>query len=232
MSIVLDIILVLIVTLTVIIYCKRGFVRDILGFGKSLLSMIFAFVFGDAVGRFISSRFISPKITESVYNTLSGICHKGDQIFDISGFVQKLPESLRKLAEICGVQFDTISKNVADDTAVGADRLAEIASSVADPISSVISDLLGYILVFVAAYLLLLVGSFVIEKVAELPVIRFFNRILGFCFGLVSAGVFAFVYGLAAKVIIYWIAASGDQSAAFAIIDNTHIFKLLFGTGI
>jgi hypothetical protein len=86
---------------------------------------------------------------------------------------------------------------------------------------------LGYVLVFAAAYLVLLIAGFIIEKVAELPVIRSVNKLLGLLLGLVCAVVYTFLFVLVTNAVIYFVVASGDQSATLDVINKTFIFKFI-----
>lgn len=232
MSFILDIALVGIVFLTVFVYYKRGFVRAVLGFGKVLLSLICAVLFGKMVGGLLAEKFFDARLTDSVYKTLSGLYEAGSETFDLSRLAEKIPSSLRTLAERCGADIDSVASGGAGDTAASAERLREISAGIASPISTVISNLLGCVLVFVTAYLLFLLGSFILESVAELPVLRTFNKILGLCLGVVCAIVFAFIFVFVSEAVIYWIIASGDESAALEIINKTLIYKLLCRVGV
>lgn len=229
MNFLLDGLLLAIVIITIVINYKRGFIKAILSFGKTLLSFIFAAIFGPMLGGVLASRFFDGKLTETIYNTLYNLCAEGGAL-DTSRLAEMLPESLRMLAAQCGADVDSIVASGAASVDVEA-RLAEIAQGIALPISAVISKLVGYALVFVAAYLILLLASFILEGVAALPVIRTFNHLLGLLFGIVCAIFFAFIFIFVTRAVLYYVIAAGDLNRAVDIFDSTVLFKLFCRIG-
>lgn len=221
MNYVLDGALLLVIALTIYVYYKRGFVKAVLGFGKTLLSYICAVAFGRIVGGYLAERFFDENITNIVYNTLEKH-NMGDQL-------EKVPESLRVVAEKCGVDVDSLISN-----ASGQEWIQEASTRIGIAISSVVSVLAGYVLVFVVAYLVFLLGAFILEALVELPVLRSLNHLLGLCLGCLCAIVFAFLFVLFIKVIIYYLAASGDREIVLETIDKTYLFKFFseMGRGI
>ena len=221
MNYILDGALFLIIVLTMYVYYKRGFVRAVLGFGKTLLSYICAAVFGRLVGGYLGEKFFDKNISNIVYNTLVKN-NVGDKI-------GKVPPALGAVAKKCGVDVESMIAN-----GEGQEWLQDAASHIGGAISSVVSILAGYILVFVVAYLVFLLGAFILETLVELPVLRTLNRLLGLCLGCLCAIVFAFLFVLCIKVVIYYVAAAGDRNSVLEMIDKTYLFKFFseMGRGI
>ncbi len=227
MNYLLDLMILLIAGVTIFVYYKKGFVRAVLGFGKVILAFICASIFGKSLGALIAEKFMDGKITGSVYNTLSGMYEAGSSAFDLSKIAEKIPKSLITLAEKSGANLDTITAGYAADTAASGERLQELASQIALPISAFISKIIGYVLVFIIAFILLAVAAFFIEKIAELPVLRTVNRLLGLCLGIACACIYILLFVFAANIVIYFIVASKDASAALEIVNKTIIFRFI-----
>ena len=221
MNYVLDGALVLVIVLTIYVYYRRGFVRAILGFGKTLLSYICAAAFGRLVGGYLAEKFFDKNITDIVYKTLEKN-NLGDKI-------AKVPPALSAVAEKCGVDVSTLIAN-----AEGQEWMHDASVRIGGAISHVVSVLAGYVLVFVVSYLVFLLAAFVLETLVELPVLRTLNRLLGLCLGCLCAIVFAFLFVLCIKVVIYYVAASGDRNSVLEMIDKTYLFKFFseMGRGI
>lgn len=222
MSFVLDGAILLIIFLTIYIYYKRGFVKAVLGFGKTLFAFVSALLFGKSAGTFLAEKYFDEKLTDMVYNKLSEYA-----VADGASLAEKIPSSLRLLAEQCGANVEEIISNAGHD----GEWLHDVSASIALPISSVISHLIGYVAVFVAAYLVFLLGAFILESVVELPILRTVNRFLGICLGCLCAIMFVSLFVFIVKAIIYYIVASGDKEAAIEVINNTHLFKFFSGIG-
>ncbi|HHT54164.1 MAG TPA: hypothetical protein GX011_04420 [Clostridiales bacterium] len=227
MNYVLDLAVILIVLGTVLTYYKKGFVRAVLGFGKVILAALISALFGKGLGVIIDGRYMNARVTDSVFGSISKMYDAGSSVFDLSKLAEKIPSSLATLAERCGVDLGALASQYAGDTAATGERLREVAAAIAAPISALISKILGYVLVFAAAYLVLLIAGFIIEKVAELPVIRSVNKLLGLLLGLVCAVVYTFLFVLVTNAVIYFVVASGDQSATLDVINKTFIFKFI-----
>ena len=209
----LDGAIILIILLTIYVYYRRGFVKAILGVGKTLLSYICAAIFGKTFGNVLAEKYFNDKITELIYNTLSK--------HDVSGKAENIPSSLLMLIEKCGVDVDRVMSGISSCQ----DWKQEFASQAGLAVSSVVSVLLGYILVFIISYLVFLLGAFVLENLVELPLLRTVNRLLGLCLGILCAIVFAFLFVFIVKAIIYYVVAGGNRSAVLEMIDKTHLFK-------
>ncbi len=227
MNYALDIMIILIALVTIIIYYARGFVRAILGFGKVILSVVCASLFGREAGLIIAEKFMDSRLTESVYKAISGMYEAGATTFDLSKVAEKIPASLATLAEKCGVNIGDLTTQYAGDTAASSVRLHELSSSIALPISAFVSKILGYVIVFIAAYIVLAIIAFFIEKLAELPVLRTVNKLLGLCLGVGCACIYIVLFVFIANAVIYYVAASGDKVAALEIINKTIIFKFI-----
>lgn len=212
MNYLLDGAIILIIVLTIYLYYRRGFVKAVLGVGKTLLSFVCSAIFGKNLGALLAESYFDNKITDMIYNTL--IKH------EVSVDVDNIPSSLVLLAEKCGVDVDSILK--ASDT---HDWQQKFASQAGPAVSAVVSMLLGYVLVFIIAYLVFLIGSFILESLVELPVLRTINRLLGICLGALCAIIFVFLFVFLVKVVIYWTVASGDRGAVLEIIEKTYLFR-------
>lgn len=229
MNLILDGLLLAIAVVTIVVYYNRGFVKAVLGFGKTLISFILAAIFGPMLGGVLAEHFFDAKLTTTVYNTLCGLCTDGGAL-DISGLAESIPESLRTLATQCGADVDSIIASGADAATTEA-RLSEISRQIALPISAVISKLVGYVLIFIAAYLIFMLVSCILEGVAELPVIRVFNRLLGLLLGVLCAIILSFIFIFVARAVLYYVISAGDPHQAADIVESTVLFKYMCRVG-
>lgn len=212
MNYLLDGAIILIIVLTIYLYYRRGFVKAVLGVGKTLLSFICSAIFGHSLGEILAESYFDSKITDMIYNTLI----KQEASVDIDN----IPSSLALVAEKCGVDVDSILKGSSTH-----DWQQNFATQAGTAISSVVSMLLGYVLVFIVAYLVFLIGSFVLGSIVELHVLKTIDRLLGMCLGAMCAIIFVFLFVFLVKVVIYWAVASGDRGAVLEIIEKTYLFR-------
>lgn len=223
MNYLLDALIVGIVIVTIAVYCKRGFVRDVIGFGKTLFSVIVAAAFGPWVGDRLAVGFLNDKLTDLIYETIKKITDGAG----FSGLEEKLPEGLRRVAGQCGVDVSKIFSDVTEKTDLHA-----TAARIAVPVSGVIAGIVGYAIVFAVAFVVFMIIGFILGKVVQLPVLHTFDKLLGFILGVICAAVFAIVFGYVARAVIYYFVLSKDSDALFEIIDNTKIFRYLCRSNI
>jgi len=226
MHYVLDICLLIIIFLTITLYCKKGFLETVLGFGKTIISAISAFLFGKAVGSILAGSFFNNKITDFVYNCILKVYGEDVLFFDLSQLIEKMPKSILQLADICRIDLYEIVEGYSNETVATADRLSEVANNIALPISQTLSNIFGYLIVFILSYLLLIIVAKLISVVTKLPVIRFVNNALGFLLGCICAFIYSWIFVLITKGVLLCILAFGKESSIMEIIDKTYIFKL------
>jgi hypothetical protein len=68
-------------------YCRKGLFKTLLGFGKTIISAILAFLFGKVIGNFLAENFFNEKITGLVYNGILQVYGEENLFFDISQIV-------------------------------------------------------------------------------------------------------------------------------------------------
>lgn len=225
MNYILDAALIIIFIGTVIAYYKKGFVKSILGLGKLLLSLLLAFTLGRPLGNLLAERFMNDRITDHIFGRLSGLYEAGASSFDLSQLSGKIPPSLVKLAEGCGINMDSYL-TAQTDPAAGAEGLRRVCAGIAAPISHFICGILGFIIVFIAAYLLFLLSAFIIEAVVKLPILRGVNKLLGGLLGLICGGINILLFIFAVNLIAYLIGASGGGYWLLEGAEQSYLFKL------
>lgn len=222
----LDICLLIIFVFTVFLYTNRGFFKTLMGFGKTIISAVISFTFGKTVGAILADGFFNERITDFVYNGMLKVYGTDNSFFDLSQLIEILPESFVDLTELCGVNILEITTAYSNETAATAEKLREVACDIAYPISETISNMCAYFIVFVVSYLLLILVSFILNAITELPGIRFVNRILGFLLGCVCGVVYSGLFVIITKAVLLYIVVSVDENEIMEIINKTYIFKL------
>ena len=218
MGIILDLIILVIVVFTVVKCFKSGFVTSVWEAGKTVLSWGSALLFGGRLGDFFAEKYFDKVITNIVANKLSNI-----NVYDIPSAIYELPEPLKRLMQICGVDIHEI---VSDASSV-ANTIEDAAEAIALPISAVISNLIGYVVAFLGAYFIFLLIVTLLNKIASLPKLKQVNRVFGGCFGVVCSIVFVIMYVVATNTIAYIAVVVFDNDFIMNMIDSSYIFKFL-----
>ncbi len=227
MSWILDLSVILVVVGTILYYWRRGFVKAILGFGRTLIAFVVAWAFGPKLGALIADKVIGNSISQKVYDLLVKLFDGAAETFNLAALFEQAPENFVQLVERFGGDFSELEAKYGNMTAASRDNLVELSQSIASPITAVISNLTGYILVFLVALILFTVFSGLISKVFELPLLKQINHLLGFLLGLLFAVLNAVIFCFLGAYLIKLIGAISGAFVAEELIAGTHIFATI-----
>lgn len=238
MKLFLDISIALLIVSTVIVCWHRGFIRSVLGAAKTVLAVIVTYLFGARASAWLAERVIGARVTQYVHSRFIAMHEQGEEVFDLSHIADNLPEWLKNIFARTGVDFS--GSGYESITEANGEQLYDMAQSFAAPIAKVISDLLGYALVFLIALLCLNILAFLLGKIADLPIIRGCDRLLGLLLGLVCAMLYASVYAVLIFAIFSMIEGAEhafrfheamEQTRLFQLIYEYNVFRVILGIG-
>lgn len=224
----LDLALLLLIGFTVVRCWRRGFVRSALGTAKTLVSVILTYIFGSGVSSWLNETFIGPRVTDYVYGRFVAMFEDGAEVFDPSHIVANMPDWLRVLFDVTTADSAGTGADYAGMTEATAQQLYEMAENFAAPLANVISDLIGYVTVFVLSMLLLSVASYVLGKIADLPIIRTCDRLLGLVLGVVCAVLYASAFTLLVFGVLSLIEGSYHDFAFHDAFEGTRLFRFVY----
>ena len=223
----LDILLVAIIIGTVCFYWKRGFVKAILSFGRTLVSALVAWIFGPKVGNVIAKRVIGNKITQKVYDTMAAIFDSAAESFNLSELFERAPENFIKILERFGGSVEELEAKYGSMTEATHETLFELAQSIADPITKLLSNVAGFLIIFLITFLLFFVFTGILSKIFELPVLKQINHLLGFLLGVLLAALYAVLFCVIGSYLLRLIGSASGKFVAEELISSTHLFRLI-----
>jgi uncharacterized membrane protein required for colicin V production len=227
MSWILDVLILVIFFGTIINYTGKGFVKSILGFGRTLISAVLTWVFGPTLANVIADRIIGNKIAEKTYNILAAGFEGTAETFDLSQLFKQAPEGFVRLVQRFGGNLADLETKFGNMTAATQQDLVALSDSIAQPITTVISKLFGYLLVFLASYLLFALLAMLLTKIFELPLLKQINRFLGFLLGLAFGVLNTFIFCFFSTYLLPFIAAITATFVAEDLIAGTVLFQAI-----
>ena len=234
----LDISLLALIALTIVIYWRRGLIRSLMGAAKTVLSIILTYMFGDMAATWLEQTYMLPSLSAFVKERLQALFVSGAQSFDLSSVFAQMPDWLRNLLMNFHVDVGALEEEYALVTQGSSTQLDALASSIATPVAALLSTAVGYAVVFLVANLLLTIVAFLLVRIAELPVIRTFDRALGLVLGLLCAILYSSRYVMLIYMLLGWVEVSNpeiafssgfDASWIFQYAYKFNLFKILFG---
>ena len=227
MSWILDILLVAIVLGTICFYWRRGFVKALFSFGRTLISLVLAWVFGPKLGAALVERLIGNKITQKIYHMLSSFFDSAAETINLSQLFEQAPESFVKTVERFGGDMAKLEAKYGSMTEATHETLMELSQSIAAPIMALIGNLLGFVIVFILAFLFFLLFSGILAKIFELPVLKQINHLLGLLLGILIAALYAVLFCFIMSHLLRFVGSSSGKFVAEELISSTHLFRLI-----
>ncbi len=221
----LDLSLALLILATVITCWRRGFIRSVLGAAKTLVAAIVAYLFGSAASAWLESRYLLSHVTGVIYDRLLDTLGQGDGHFDLSAVLNNLPDWLKTLLGVFRVDVSGIEDAYGSVTDGSAETLREMAESIGQPVAHVLSDVAAYAVLFFGTILVLTLLSFLLGKIADLPVIRTCDRFLGFFLGVLGAILYASAYTLLLYLVLSFVQTSYEQLGFSQAFEQTILFR-------
>jgi uncharacterized membrane protein required for colicin V production len=229
MNVFLDISLLALIAATIIVCWRKGFVRSILGVGKTLICIVATYLFGASASALVSEHWIGERVTQYVYERLLALFEAGTETFDLSVIVENIPSWVQTFAEKLGID---VAGFIGDLTTVDTAGLQSTAQSMATPITKLISDIIGYAGVYLISLILVSILAYILVKIADLPVIRNVDRALGCALGVCSAFLYASVYTLLLFAVFSLIEGYNPDFAFHTAYDKTWLFHLFYDINI
>ena len=238
MQLFLDLSVLAIVLITVIVCWAKGFIRSMLGVAKAVLSIVLTYTLGPRLSAWLETGLVGERVSHYIHDRFVAMFDQSASSFDLSHVVENLPTWLRTI--LGATDASVLGSDYTHMTDATAEEMWEMAESFAGPISHIISSFIGYAVTFLGVMLVLTILAYLLGKVADLPVIRTCDRLLGLVLGVLSAALYASAYTLLVFAVLSMVEGSYEavpfheafeQTTVFAWIYEHNLFRVIFGIG-
>ena len=207
MGIIIDIVVIAILALSIFFGYKRGLIKVIFNLCAFLVALILTFILYKPVASFvIENTDLYDNIKQVVLD--NGITEKKENVTDNNAGVDKYIEKYTYNAI-------TEAKN-------------DVVKSAADTIALNAVNVLVSIGLFIVIRILLIFAKFLVEALAELPIVKQFNELGGALYGAIT-GLIAIYVILA---IVFFVVSINGFEYINEAIDMSIITKYLYGNNI
>lgn len=206
MGILIDIIIIAILLLSIIMGYKKGLVKVIFNLCAFLVALIVTVILYKPISTIIIN---NTQIDENIKQTIieKGTTKKEEnttQIDNASGYVEQY---------------------IKDATVDAKNEVVELA---ADTVATNVVNVIIAIVLFIVVRILLIFARFLIEAIAELPIIKQFNKVGGVVYGALRGLIIIYVL----LAILFIIVSVNSNTAILTAVDNSIITKYLYGNNI
>lgn len=223
-----DMIIIIILAVSGLKGLSRGFIVSLFNLLSFFMAIYIAKLYYPAVvGYIYNNTLIDEKIQEFIYNrvlSVIGSSNTGDNTnFLIESF--RLPESISK------------SLNEGLELQMGFDRAIDAAELfLAEKLTYLFITIISIITIFLLIRSILLILVNVLDLIAKLPVINFFNRAAGLAFGLIKGVLAVFIiFTILTPVISMYPKGFIAQGTLNSVLGNyfyTHNFIINYLNGL
>lgn len=207
MGIIIDIVVIAILALSIFLGYKRGLIKVIFNLCAFLVALILTFILYKPVASFvIQNTDLYDNIKQVVLE--NGITEKKEDVIDNNVGVDKYIEKYTYNAI-------TEAKN-------------DVVKSAADTIALNAVNVMVSIVLFIVIRILLIFARFLVEALAELPIVKQFNELGGALYGAITGLIT--IYAILA--IVFFIVSINGFEYINEAIDMSIITKYLYGNNI
>ena len=216
MKIVVDVAMLAISALIIFMACKNGFVKSFFNFSKVILSILITYLLrgfaASACERLFVKNWFAGNISEKFAQKVqqSGGSVNFDSLFD------SLPQIVRNL-----IPKEELQKQFESFIGTSEQSAIELGTKIEEMLTSIVSTLIGCVLLFLIAFAVLSLLAFLLEKIAEAPVLKQLNFILGLLWGVACSYV---VMSLITCILILFIDSS--------FIKATKVLQFFYDHGL
>ncbi len=230
MSWILDIIVVLIISLTVYFAAKNGFVKTAISAFAFIIAIILTATLCAPVAEFIKQTPISDSIKAATEERISDIILDGS--YEIDTLIDGKSEEFNSLLALAGMDNGDIAQWYDEVEIANEDATARMAEKIATPIVDTIALILAVIIIYVASRIALSIVAFVLDQVLRLPVLKSCNKLLGIILGVVLAFLRVCLFCFIVKILMENSAFLGSGLISNLSTEKTLLFKLFSGIDV
>lgn len=217
MNALLDIILVLLIAVPIIASTKRGFVKSISRVVCVALGIILAITLTPAFTEKINAIGIRDGLHEKIYETVSSI---------VPDDIEAGEAAVLEGSEL-NVYLQNLGINIDSMIGEAGDSIDAIVESVSDFVADKLIYALCFLIIYVAVYLLALFVFWVISKIVSLPVLKSFDRFLGFVLGIVIALLMVMLYYTLMNSFLPYLNTVNPSLFPTDIAESTFLYRFL-----
>ncbi len=213
---ILDILMVLIIGVTMILGVLRGGAKSFFKSTKLIIVIIVTLLIGSLVVTLCQNLFVSKMFDGKVSDKLVARVEQSSGEFTFETVKDCVPDTVQKIVSMDGIEqkFDGLSGS-------GVEKARAIGEHIEDTATEIVSNIVGYVVAFILSFIICTVAIFLIQKVVEIPSLKWLNRIAGILYGIVSA------YFTTSTVAIIVAILFG-----YEFIDGTIVTKFIYNIGL
>lgn len=215
-QIIIDVIMALIIAILVILGIKRGFVKSFFKSTKIIFVILITVLIGSFVVSLCQEMFVGKMIEGRIGDKLVARAERETVSFGVDQMNEELPSIVKKI-----LPMNEIEEYLINHSGSSSERARAIGNKIEESLVILISNILGYMIAFVISFFICSIAIFLLEKIFELPVLGWLNRVGGLFWGVANA------YLVTSFLVCVVVLIFGSD-----FVNETFITKLIYNFGL
>lgn len=225
MYLAIDLILAVILLATVIGAWRRGLIRTVFKLCTTVAAVVLAVCFHKQLGSYFYDAFLYDALAPHIEGLFDQVVTAIGDSLDFAALAAKLPEKVISLAELCNIDLAAFLEDAVKSMDVGGETFTELGERLAVFIATSAANTLAFSAIFFGGLILLRLVGVLLDKIADLPVLRGANRFLGFLFGILEAAILGIVLSKFAATVCSLYASTSPDFAFGDVANGTYIAR-------
>ncbi len=223
MTWILDVIIILIIGLTIFFAAKKGFIKTLISAVSFVIAIIVTVMLCEPFAEILKDTAIAKTIETATKEQITDIIL--NESHEIDALLDGESEQFNTFVTIAGYDRAELA-NWFDANVANSDTAESmLAKKIAEPIIDTIALLLAIIILYAGTQIILWIVSLILDLVANLPVLRSCNTLLGIILGAALALVRVCLFCFAVEILIENSAFLGSDLIESLSPEKTVLYK-------
>lgn len=234
MSFIIDVILVAIIAVSAFLAFKKGFIGTLFSLVSTIAAIALSLMLCAPVAGYINDNFVNKTVKSYIIKVVddSSAGKNYDELLsngaEIIGKIKEMPESLKGVLELAGIDEDEIVAFANKTEANTASSVDALIDKIATPISSTISRVIALAILFIVLSVALWVVCKLVTAVfSALPLGKSLNKFGGLAFGIVRGLLITFVIATVFSAVSKGVEPESNNIFSNKTIESTTLLKTI-----
>ncbi len=193
----LDLLIVAILLICIVLGCRKGLVRSVIGFFGKIISLVAAFFLSENLGTYLDKNYIHNPMRQWLVNQLSPTSENINapiSALDLDSLFNNRPDFFVNITNLLNINIDETAGRYFSIKEQGIEQAkAAIIDFMVSPVSAVISRIAAFLIIFIVCAIGVAVLWWLSDLIINLPIVRQLDTLGGFVFGALNGILIVFV---------------------------------------
>lgn len=224
MAYIVDILIVALFVFIVAMAYKKGFLSTVIDTFALAISAVVSYMFFEPVAEGAYNLFVRDLVETRFTRVLDDISSSLSIADKVHAMIEGLPPSAVKLAEVMGVNFNSLALSVSSGGELSNEALIKLAvDKIGHTIMINVTEVVTFIAMFIVITVALKLLASIFKKANDIPLLGKLNAALGGVIGVVKAVAIVFV----ACTAFYFIAGMSGSELVIDAVNSSIIYGFI-----